>query len=100
MAGDALLIRRELESYLIDRALQDDGFRRRLIADPKAALEAELSRLNIDIRLPTNLQVKVLEERPDTLYLVLPPDLAKATAPSDDDLLEALQTIHLNPIKG
>ncbi len=100
MTQDTPHPRRELESQLITRALRDEEFRRQLIADPKAALEAELQRLHLDLRLPPSLRVKVLEEDPDTLYLVLPPDLKGSEPPSDDFLLGALQSLNLNPNQG
>ena len=89
-------IRRELEAHLIGRALRDEAFRRELTTDPRAALESELARLHLEIRLPETLQVRVLEERPDVLYLVLPPDLAPQEPPSDQELLEALRGLSLD----
>jgi hypothetical protein len=88
---------RELEAQLIARALRDDAFRQQLIEDPKAALQAELDRLQLDVRLPETMRVKVLEEDPDTLYLILPPSLKSVAPPSDDVLLAALQSLNLNP---
>ena len=91
------LVRREVEAFLIARALRDDEFRQMLIADPKAALEAEMSRLRIDIKLPRNLKVEVLQETPDTLYLVLPPDLtAPGGEPSEEFFLDAVRGLDLN----
>ncbi len=97
MAEETPRLRRELERQLIARALRDEAFRQQLIADPRAALEAELARLQLEIRLPETLRVKVLEEDPDTLYLILPPSLKAAAPPSDDFLLAALQSLNLNP---
>jgi hypothetical protein len=34
--------RAQMERRLVERSLQDEDFRRRLLADPKAALEEEL----------------------------------------------------------
>ena len=59
--------RAELERKLIQRSLQDEGFRRRLLADPHAALEEELG-----ARLPQEVEVRAVEETQDTIYLVLP----------------------------
>ncbi len=85
--------RRELENHLINRALRDDAFRRRLIADPKGAVRGEIERLQLAISLPEGLKIRVLEESPDTLYLILPPDLIGKAAPEDDFFLEALRTL-------
>lgn len=62
-AGD----RKELEQRVIQRAEQDPAFRSSLLADPKAALEQELG-----ASLPAGVQVQVVEETSNTVYLVLP----------------------------
>jgi Nitrile hydratase, alpha chain len=59
--------RSELERSLIEKSLQDESLRQRLLADPKGALEDELG-----TRLPENIEVRVVEETADTIYLVLP----------------------------
>ena len=59
--------RAELERRLIERSLQDESFRQRLLADPHAALEEELG-----ARLPDNIEIRAMEETADTIYLVLP----------------------------
>jgi hypothetical protein len=45
----------------------DESFKERLLTDPKSAIEEEF-----DVELPDDLQVTVLEEAPDTLFLLLP----------------------------
>ena len=57
----------EWERSLINRSLQDDSFRQRLLADPKAAAEQELG-----TQLPEGVEVRVVQESADTIYLVLP----------------------------
>ena len=59
--------RAEIERTLIQRSLEDDSFRQRLLADPKAAVEQELG-----TQLPEGFEVRVVEESADTIYLVLP----------------------------
>jgi hypothetical protein len=59
--------RSEIERRLIQRSVEDDGFRQRLIEDPKAAVEQELGS-----RLPKGLRVVTVEESADAIYLVLP----------------------------
>jgi hypothetical protein len=46
--------------------LEDESFRRRLLEDPKAAVEQELG-----ARLPEEVRVVAVEETADTIYLVL-----------------------------
>jgi hypothetical protein len=58
--------RREMEKKLIDRAWQDAAFQQELLSNPKATLEKE------GIKLPVNIEVKVFEETPTTLYLIIP----------------------------
>jgi hypothetical protein len=59
--------RAELERKLIQRSLEDEEFRRRLLDDPKGAVEQELG-----TQLPQEIKIRVVEESPDTIYLVLP----------------------------
>jgi metallophosphoesterase superfamily enzyme len=59
--------RYEIERKLIERSLQDESFRQRLLADPHAAVEEELG-----ARLPKEMEVRAVEETADTIYLVLP----------------------------
>jgi hypothetical protein len=59
--------REQMERRLVERSLQDDAFRQHLLADPKVAVEEELA-----TRLPEEVQVRVVEETAQTIYLVLP----------------------------
>jgi hypothetical protein len=59
--------RAEVERRIVQRSLQDDAFRQRLLSDPKAVVEEELG-----TRLPEEVQVRAVEESADTIYLVLP----------------------------
>jgi len=56
-----------VERRIIERSLEDESFRQRLLADPKAALEEE-----IGTRLPEEVRVVAVEETADTIYLRLP----------------------------
>jgi hypothetical protein len=57
----------EMERTLVQRSLQDEEFRQRLLEDPRAVVEQELG-----TRLPEGVQVRVVQESADTIYLVLP----------------------------
>jgi hypothetical protein len=59
--------RAEMERRLVQRSLEDDAFRQRLLEDPKAAVEQELG-----TRLPEDVRVVAVEETAETIYLVLP----------------------------
>ena len=59
--------RAQMERMLVQRSIEDEDFRRRLLEEPKAAVEEELG-----ARLPKEGQVQAVEETADTIYLVLP----------------------------
>ena len=59
--------RAEMERRLIERSLQDESFRQRLLQDPRAAVEEELG-----TRLPEGVRVTAVEESAQTIDLVLP----------------------------
>lgn len=59
--------RTEIMQRLIGRSLEDEAFRQGLLEDPRSAVEQELG-----TRLPEGVEVRVVEETADTIYLVLP----------------------------
>ena len=59
--------RADMERRLIEKSVEDEAFRQRLIEDPKGAVEQELG-----TRLPEEVRVVAVEESADTIYLVLP----------------------------
>ena len=59
--------RTEMERRLVERSLQDESFRQRLLDDPRGIMEQELGS-----RMPEGVEVRVVEETADTIYLVLP----------------------------
>ena len=56
------------EARVIRRSIEDASFRAQLIADPKTTLATELG-----VDLPAEMVVRVIEEEPTTVYLLLPP---------------------------
>lgn len=68
----------ELRDRLVDRAVRDEGFRARLLADPNPAIESELG-----LRIPEGFSVVVHEENDSTGHLVLPPSSQLADADLD-----------------
>ena len=56
-----------MERTLVQRSLEDEEFRQRLLDDPKGTVEQELG-----TPLPEGVEVRVVEESADTIYLVLP----------------------------
>jgi hypothetical protein len=60
-------MRSQYTDQLIQRAERDDQFRAKLLTDPRAAASEELG-----VEIPDALDVKVIEEAPDEVILVLP----------------------------
>ena len=56
-----------MERKIIQRSIEDEAFRQRLLEDPKGAVEQELG-----ARLPEEVRMVAVEETADTIYLVLP----------------------------
>jgi hypothetical protein len=77
--------RAEIEGRIIQRSLEDEDFRRRLLEDPKVAVEEELG-----ARLPEGVEVRAVEETVETIYLVLPSGspVEESSELSDQDLQE------------
>ena len=59
--------RAEIERALVQRSIEDQDFRQRLLDDPKGTLEQALG-----TQLAEDVEVRVVEENPQTIYLVLP----------------------------
>ncbi len=64
-------------SQLIAKCWVDEGFKKKLLADPAATLKAQ------GVELPAGLSVKALENTAQVFHLVIP---AKPTDLSDEDL--------------
>jgi hypothetical protein len=78
--------RAEMERRLINRSLEDETFRQRLLDDPKGTIEQELGS-----RMPESVEVRVVEESADTIYLVLPSSLRVGEGGELSD--EALESV-------
>jgi hypothetical protein len=61
------LSRAEVERTLVQTSLEEESFRQRLLDDPKGTIEQELG-----TQLPEGVEVRVVEETAQTIYLVLP----------------------------
>jgi hypothetical protein len=79
--------RTEMERRLVQRSLEDESFRQRLLEDPKGVVEEELG-----TRLSEGVQVRAVEETADTIYLVLPPraETEQSSGEISDEELEAV----------
>ena len=65
----------EVKDRILSKAEEDGDFRARLIADPKAAISAE-----IGAAIPDGFDVAVHEDSATTAHLVLPPSPALTEA--------------------
>jgi hypothetical protein len=59
--------RTEMGRTIVQRSIEDEDFRQRLLDAPKAAIEQELG-----VGFPAEVQVRAVQESADTIYLVLP----------------------------
>jgi hypothetical protein len=83
--------RRSFENRLIQKAWEDENFKQELLTNPKETIERELSQLVSEgINIPANLNMTVLEETPNNLYLVLPENPNRTQEELSDEELEAV----------
>jgi len=78
-------IRKVAEAYLVTKASKNETFKRELIRNPKGVLSQELG-----LTMPSDFEVKVLEESPKSFYIVLPTPIFGKGAELSDELLEAV----------
>ncbi|MEK3882321.1 NHLP leader peptide family RiPP precursor [Paenibacillus sp. PL2-23] len=64
----------QLREQIIEKAWTDSEFKAKLLADPKGAIEEAFG-----VKVPDEINLKVLEETNDTFYLVLPQKPADGT---------------------
>lgn len=76
----------EFANDLIVRALKDESLRKELLADPKAVVEREMGKIKEGSKLPDALEIKVIEQPANALYLVLPTLPGKLS----DEVLDAV----------
>lgn len=82
---DLIKKRKEFETKIIAKALEDSEFRGQLLKNPKAVIEKETGK-----SLPEGLSISIVEEEPNTVKLVLPkqPKTADMTGELNDEALE------------
>jgi nitrile hydratase alpha subunit len=73
MSSAPITSRRMAEEMLVQRAAQDDAFRKQLVTDPKTAIFEAFG-----FRIPSDVRITVIEETSDEVYLVLPASCASA----------------------
>jgi hypothetical protein len=78
--------RNEIESKIILKAWEDDAYRQSLIANPRAVLSEEIGQ-----PIPDGGSFVVVEEKPNSFYLVLPqkPRLVEEVIHESEELTQA-----------
>jgi hypothetical protein len=81
------LSRHEFETEIIAKVWKDNAFKQELLSNPKAVYSRELQQ-----ELPDGLEIKILEETSNTLYLVIPrnPLNAEVTEDLSEEALESV----------
>jgi len=75
------LTRAEIEEIVVGNALKHPQYRDALLKNPKKVIETQLNN-----KLPDGLNVKVIEETGDTIYVRLPHQVSEGSELSDADL--------------
>ncbi|MFN0129487.1 MAG: NHLP leader peptide family RiPP precursor [Verrucomicrobiales bacterium] len=75
------LTRNEIEEIVVGNALKHTPYREALLKNPKKVIETQLNN-----KLPEGLNVKVIEESGDTIYVRLPHRVTEGSELSDADL--------------
>ena len=79
-----------IAEIIVRRAIEDAAFRRSLLASPRKAIEAALG-----LPVPKGVKVRIHEDTPDKVHLVLPP--LEAPMPVPDAELRAVAAAGLAP---
>lgn len=74
--NEPTLNRQQIEERIIAKSWQDEAFKQELLNKPKAVLSREIGQ-----PLPDDVEIRVVEETPNIVYLVLP---MKPITPEDD----------------
>ena len=80
--------RHEFQNHIARKAWSDPDFKQRLLSNPRAVISEELSNIKEGVSIPENVDVKVVEEKPDEIYMVLPVNPEEVTGKplSEEDL--------------
>lgn len=73
--------RKDFEMKLIAKACTDEAFRQQLLSNPKAVVEQEFGEA-----LPEGINVEIIQEPANTLYIVLPAMPESNDELNDEDL--------------
>ena len=85
MSNDIIVSRKDVREALVRTALKDEAFRESLVANPKLAVERALG-----TKLPEDMEVVVLQETDEKMFIVLPMQLPLETGDLTDAELEKI----------
>jgi len=85
MSNDIIVSRKDVREALVRTALKDEFFRDSLVANPKLAVEGALG-----TKLPGDMEVVVLQDADDKMFIVLPMQLPFETGDLNDAELEKI----------
>lgn len=77
--------RQEIEAHIIAKAWKNEAYKQELLNNSKAVIEQEFG-----LQLADDINVQVVEEDADSLYLVLPMQPDSSTEELSEDQLEAV----------
>ncbi len=86
--SQAMNTRFEFEQKIIQRAWENETFRQELLSNPKAVYARESGE-----ELPKDLEIEIIQETANKVYLVLPNNPAPATTDEGELSEEALETV-------
>ena len=98
---DARFQRARFDADLVSKALKDEDFRHRLLANPTQVYGEELRKAKPGHAIPEGVEIKIAEETEDVFYVVLP-----SVPPAmhlDDEALRRVarhERTHRNPCWG
>lgn len=88
LISQAMNERYEFEHKLIGRAWEDEAFKQELLSNPKAVFEKESGQ-----KLPKEVEIEVLQETPNKVYLVFPNNPVSDVAAEEELSEEALEAV-------
>jgi hypothetical protein len=86
--SQSMKTRFEFEQKLIQRAWEDENFKQELLSNPQAVFARESGQ-----ELPNNLEIEVIQESANKVYLVLPNNPAPAITSQGELSEEALEAV-------
>jgi hypothetical protein len=85
MSNDIIVSRKDVREALVRTALKDEFFRESLVANPKLVVERALG-----TKLPEDMEVVVVQETDEKMFIVLPMQLPFETGDLSDAELEQI----------